>query len=85
MWAAFNNVNNALNARVQETQDAKNKLQSHLLRVNNEMADMSRSIALLKKAIFDKEAPLKLAMTRLKERTKRRNVELCHDPPMKVI
>ena len=43
---------------------------------------MERLILLLKKAICDKEAPLKVAQTRLEERTKRIDVELCNDPSM---
>ena len=33
MWSQFNSVNNSFNARIQETTDAKNKLQAHLQRV----------------------------------------------------
>ena len=33
MWSMFNSVNNSFNARLQETTDAKNKLQAHLMRV----------------------------------------------------
>lgn len=35
----------------------------------------------LKKAIREKECPLKVAQTRLEERTRRPNVELCRDNP----
>lgn len=35
----------------------------------------------LKKAIREKEGPLKVAQTRLEERTRRPNVELCRDNP----
>lgn len=38
-------------------------------------------IETLKKAIRDKESPLKVAQTRLEERTRRPNVELCRDNP----
>ncbi|CAD5112921.1 DgyrCDS2128 [Dimorphilus gyrociliatus] len=34
MWSHFNNVNNAFQSRVQSTQDAKAKLQSHMQRVS---------------------------------------------------
>ena len=47
-----------------------------------EIFDMEKNIELLRKAIADKEAPLKVAMTRLEERTHRVNMELCHDPAM---
>ena len=33
MWNMFNTVNNAFNARIRETTDARNKLQAHLQRV----------------------------------------------------
>lgn len=38
-------------------------------------------IEALKKAIRDKENPLKVAQTRLEERSRRPNVELCRDNP----
>jgi hypothetical protein len=53
------------------------------LQTNNEIRDMERAIDLLKKAIQDKEGPMKVAQTRLEERTRRINVELCNDPSMK--
>ena len=33
MWSMFNSVNNNFNQRIQESNDAKNKLQAHLQRV----------------------------------------------------
>lgn len=35
----------------------------------------------LKKALRDKDSPLKVAQTRLEERTRRPNMELCRDNP----
>ena len=49
---------------------------------NNEIRDMDRTVDLLKQAIHDKEAPMKVAQTRLDERCRRINVELCNDPVM---
>ena len=43
---------------------------------------MERTVACLRKAIHDKEFPLKVAETRLEERTRRVDVELCKDPAM---
>jgi len=83
MWSQFNSVNNAFNTRIRETTDARDKLQAHLQRVMQEIMDMDRNIELLRKAIRDKEAYMKVAQTRLEERTKRLNVELCKDHPMK--
>ena len=53
------------------------------MQTNNEIRDMDRMIEMLRKAISDKEGPLKVAQTRLEERTRRLNVELCNDPAMK--
>ena len=44
-----------------------------------EIAKQEQNIRDLEKAIKDKENPLKLAMTRLENRTYRPNVELCRD------
>uniref|UniRef100_A0A0B7AIW8 Tektin n=1 Tax=Arion vulgaris TaxID=1028688 RepID=A0A0B7AIW8_9EUPU len=83
MWNNFNAVNNAFNNRVREITDARNKMQAHLQKVLQEIFDMERNISLLRKAIHDKEKPMKVAQTRLDERTRRINVELCNDPVMK--
>jgi tektin-3 len=48
-----------------------------------EIFDMEKNIALLRKAIQDKEAPMKVSQSRLDERTRRINVELCNDPVMR--
>merc|ERR1712110_62752 len=55
MWNNFNAVNNSFNTRVRETTDARNKLQAHLQKTMQEIFDMERNIALLRKAIEDKE------------------------------
>jgi len=52
------------------------------LQTGGETKEMERTVACLRKAIFDKEAPLKVAETRLEERTRRVDVELCKDPAM---
>lgn len=44
-----------------------------------EITDQEHNIAALKQAIKDKEAPLKVAQTRLYQRSHRPNVELCRD------
>lgn len=65
--------------------DWKLKFESELseLQVMQEILDMDRNIELLRKAIRDKEAYMKVAQSRLEERTKRLNVEICKDHPMK--
>lgn len=49
------------------------------IQVMEEIAAMEENIALLKRAIADKEAPMKVTQTRLENRTFRPNVELCRD------
>ena len=43
---------------------------------------MERSIDLIRKSIASRETSMKVAQTRLEERTRRMNVELCHDEAM---
>ena len=45
---------------MQQTMDARNKIQSHLSGTLQEIFDTERSIELLKKAIEDKINPLKV-------------------------
>ena len=66
---------------LQEQTDAHNKLQSHLSKTMQEIYDQEKHIEAIKKALRDKEAPLKVAQTRLEARTHRPDVELCRDPP----
>lgn len=80
MWQEWNAVNVALNQRAQETTDARNKIQTHLSKVLQEIFDMEKNIELAKKAIQDKEAPMQVAQSRLDTRLRRPNVELCRDP-----
>ncbi|XP_076455488.1 tektin-3-like isoform X2 [Babylonia areolata] len=80
MWNQWNSVNVALNQRIQESTDARNRLQTHLSKVLQEIFDMEKNIELLKKSIQDKQAPMQVAHTRLDIRTRRPNVELCRDP-----
>ncbi|XP_037610595.1 tektin-3 [Sebastes umbrosus] len=81
MWNQFNNANVAFTNRISETADAKNSLQTHLAKTLQEIFQTEMLIESLKKALRDKECPLKVAQTRLEERTRRPNVELCRDNP----
>ncbi|XP_072125173.1 tektin-4 [Mobula birostris] len=76
----YDRVNAAFNKRLEELFDAKAKLDHHLRKIVEQIAGQERNIANLKQAIKDKEAPLKVAHTRLYERTYRPNVELTRDP-----
>ncbi|NXC08745.1 TEKT1 protein, partial [Orthonyx spaldingii] len=72
-------VNTAFRKRVKEVKDAKHKLETLLAMVMDETASQEKNIAALKKAIADKEGPVKVAQTRLEARNHRPNVELCYD------
>ncbi|NXW54230.1 TEKT4 protein, partial [Eurystomus gularis] len=72
-------VNEAFAKRCEELDDAKHKLEYHLRKTLKEIGDKEASIAALKQAIKDKEAPMKAAQTRLYDRAFRPNVELCRD------
>ncbi|XP_078257945.1 tektin-3 isoform X2 [Rhinoraja longicauda] len=80
MWNQFNTLNTSLTNRISETSDAKNKLQIHLAKTLQTIFQTELTIEHIKRAIRDKEGPLKVAQTRLDERTRRPNVELCRDP-----
>jgi tektin-3 len=80
MWTQWNRVNTAFTQRIQETTDARNKTQSHLNKVLQEIFDMDKNIEYIKKCISDKEAPLMVAQTRLDTRLRRPNMDLCRDP-----
>ncbi|XP_028648726.1 tektin-3 [Erpetoichthys calabaricus] len=79
MWSQFNTVNVSFANRLSETADTKNKLQVHLAKTLQEIFQTEMLIEALKKSIRDKESPLKVAQTRLDERTRRPNMELCRD------
>ncbi|XP_025779168.1 tektin-4 [Puma concolor] len=72
-------VNLAFERRCEEVEDARHKLTDHLHKTLREITDQEHNVAALKQAIKDKEAPLKVAQTRLYQRSHRRNVELCRD------
>ncbi|XP_004627973.1 tektin-4 [Octodon degus] len=72
-------VNLAFARRCEELEDARHKLQYHLQKTLREITDQEQQIAALKQAIKDKEAPLRVAQTRLYQRSRRPNVELCRD------
>ncbi|NXJ68177.1 TEKT1 protein, partial [Rostratula benghalensis] len=72
-------VNVAFRNRVKEVRDAKHQLEKLLVMVMDETASQEKNIEALKKAIADKEGPVKVAQTRLVARNHRPNVELCYD------
>ncbi|CAG5123641.1 unnamed protein product [Candidula unifasciata] len=86
MWNNFNAVNNAFNLRIRETTDARNKLQAHLQKVNIIFSfSGSQSCLCYPHLGLSKIRIRSVAQTRLDERTRRINVELCNDPVMKTL
>jgi len=73
------NVNLAFKERIEQTKKAKAKLEDHLAKVNQEIAEMEANIDMLQQAIDGKLSPMQVAQTRLDTRTHRPNVELCRD------
>ncbi|XP_067930715.1 tektin-3-like [Watersipora subatra] len=82
IWTQYITSTNCLISRIHETRDTKEKLQRHIERVIQEIVDMDKSIGLLQKAILDKEGYMKVAQTRLEERAKKLQMEICRDQPM---
>ncbi|XP_068921732.1 tektin-4 [Petaurus breviceps papuanus] len=72
-------VNLAFAKCCEELEDAKYKLQNHLIKTLQEISDQENNIASLKQAIKDKETPMKVAQTRLYQRAHRPNMDLCRD------
>merc|ERR1719479_101830 len=69
----------ALSRRVSETEEATRGLEDQLKQTVEEIAHMESTIYSLDKGRWDKEAPMKVAETRLFNRHARPNVEMCRD------
>ncbi|XP_071964902.1 tektin-B1-like [Antedon mediterranea] len=69
----------ALRKRIHEMKSAKVEDEWQKKNTEEEIKEMENDIRNLEQSIRDKENPLKLAMTRLENRTYRPNVELCRD------
>lgn len=74
-------VQQALTNRVAESEEATRKLETNLKKTVDEIASVETLIRNLKDAIWDKDAPNKVAQTRLTNRHQRPNIELCRDEP----
>lgn len=66
--------------RVDEMQEAQTKMEENLKKMCQEVAQMESNIANLNLAIQNKDDPMKVAQTRLDNRTYRPGTELCRDP-----
>ncbi|KAI7801113.1 putative tektin-1, partial [Triplophysa rosa] len=70
----------ALDLRIQEAKTAKAVLENQLDKLLAETASQEKNLEDLRVAVAEKEAPLRVAQTRLSSRSQRPNVELCQDP-----
>ncbi|XP_070811167.1 tektin-4 [Pituophis catenifer annectens] len=75
----FDVVNQAFAKRCEELEDAKHKMEHSLQKTLQEIGHQEHNIEALKQAIKDKETPLKVAQTRLYDRSFRPNIDLCRD------
>ncbi|KAG5317761.1 TEKT3 protein, partial [Pseudoatta argentina] len=76
---AWTETNEALDRRIAEMLEAKEKLQTHLHKIQEEIFDVEKNVALMQKTIADKSPVLKVVHTRLEARTHRPDNELCKD------
>ena len=74
-------VQQSLTDRVAETEEATRKLETNLKKTVDEIAQVETMIRNLKDAVWEKDAPHKVASTRLTNRHMRPNIELCRDEP----
>lgn len=77
VWDCWTNTNNSLNNRSAEMCEAKNNVQYHIHKIQQELFDIEKYIALIRKSIQDKSNPLKVAQTRLEARGHRSGMEQC--------
>ncbi|NXK95514.1 TEKT4 protein, partial [Formicarius rufipectus] len=73
--------NEAFDNHCRQLDDAKLLLEQHLEKILKDIGEQEANIVALKQAIRDKETHLKVAQTRLYDRSFRPNIELCKDEP----
>ncbi|XP_072513552.1 tektin-4 [Salminus brasiliensis] len=74
-------VDQSFSQRCLELSQAKSQLELQLSRVLEQIGAQERNISTLQQAVYDKEAPLRVAQSRLHYRAQRPNMELCRDQP----
>ncbi|CAH8550138.1 unnamed protein product [Heterobilharzia americana] len=81
----FITVNNALQTRITEVTNARDNLRLSLRKVTQELYEVENLIDALQKTTDDKMKPLKVAQTRLKERTGRLKTRYLPSSPNSVM
>ncbi|KAG7223765.1 hypothetical protein INR49_026447 [Caranx melampygus] len=74
-------VDRAFSQRCEQLTEAKTQLEMRLAQVLEQIGAQERNIVALQQAIHNKEAPLRVAQSRLYLRSLRPNMELCRDEP----
>uniref|UniRef100_A0A672Z9B3 Tektin n=1 Tax=Sphaeramia orbicularis TaxID=375764 RepID=A0A672Z9B3_9TELE len=74
-------VDQAFSQRCDELIEAKTQLEIRHTEILDQIGAQERNIVALQQAIHNKEAPLRVAQSRLYTRTLRPNMELCRDDP----
>ncbi|XP_070841246.1 tektin-4 [Chaetodon trifascialis] len=74
-------VDRAFSQRCAELIEAKTQLEMKLAQILEQIGAQERNIVALQQAIHNKEAPLRVAQSRLYLRSLRPNMELCRDQP----
>uniref|UniRef100_UPI0037E7D91F tektin-4 n=1 Tax=Semicossyphus pulcher TaxID=241346 RepID=UPI0037E7D91F len=74
-------VDRAFSQRCVELIEAKTQLEMKLAQILEQIGAQERNIVALQEAIHNKEAPLRVAQSRLYLRSLRPNMELCRDEP----
>ncbi|XP_030636744.1 tektin-4 [Chanos chanos] len=75
------NVDKAFSQRCLQLTEAKTQLELHLAKVLKQIGAQEKNIVCLQQAVYDKQAPLRVAESRLYHRAQRPNMELCRDTP----
>ncbi|KAM9314318.1 tektin-4 [Pholidichthys leucotaenia] len=79
--AQCSSVNRVFNQRCVELTEAKTQLEIKLTQILEQIGAQEKNIVALQQAIHNKEAPLRVAQSRLYLRSLRPNTELCRDEP----
>ncbi|KAF2901753.1 hypothetical protein ILUMI_04431 [Ignelater luminosus] len=79
LWHQYHTVNEAFRRRIEETKEAKTKLEIQHSEITRQANEMIRNINELQKTLAEKEGFMALAHTRLGNRCQRPGMELCRD------
>ncbi|KAF5308335.1 hypothetical protein FQR65_LT06226 [Abscondita terminalis] len=79
LTSQYHTVNDAFRRRIEETKEAKAKLEANHSEIARQANEMTRNIVNIKKAFAESEGFMALAHTRLGNRCQRPGMELCKD------